>query len=78
MKLLVIIFTLSATSYAGDVVAHRHIPQNQSTYERAVNTTLDAVMWIHDQHSGRMTWQELNTEVCRQMKVKRTEPWERH
>lgn len=44
--------------------------------QRIVNITLDTVMWVHEQHKGKMTWAELNQEVCHHMKVKRTEPWE--
>lgn len=52
-------------------------PRDQSTYERAVNVTLDAVMCVHEQHRGKLTWAELNQEVCKYMKVRRTEPWQR-
>jgi len=56
----------------------QHKPvQGQTTYDRAVNVTLDTVMWVHEQHRGKMTWLELNSEVCRHMKVRRTEPWAR-
>lgn len=48
----------------------------RSSYERAVNVTLDTVMWIHERHRGKITWLELNAEVCRAMKVKRIEPWQ--
>ncbi len=47
-------------------------------YDRTVNVTLDTVMWVHEQHRGaKMTWAELNAEVCARMKVRRTEPWQR-
>lgn len=55
----------------------KRVPVNQSVVERTVNVTLDTVMWVHEQHRGKMSWAELNAEVCRHMKVNRSEPWQR-
>lgn len=49
----------------------------QNSCDRAINQTLDTVMWVHDQHQGKLTWAQLNDEVCKHMQVKRTEPWQR-
>lgn len=70
------VFFCVAFAFSCEAGSHRSRPtQNQSIYQRAVNVTLDTVMWVHEQHAGRMTWNELNSEVCRQMKVQRIEPW---
>jgi hypothetical protein len=55
----------------------KNVQQKTAIYDRAVNETLDVVMWVEDQHQGKMTWEQLNAEVCRHMHVKRTQPWER-
>ena len=70
-------FALLLASSIEAAPRHGKPVQGQATYDRAVNVTLDTVMWVHEQHRGKMTWLELNSEVCRHMKVRRTEPWAR-
>ena len=57
---------------------HQSKPMSdQAVWEQAVNRTLEAVMTVHEEHKGKLTWKELNTEVCKRMKVRRIEPWQK-
>lgn len=78
---IVIFWSLSIATVVG-LTAHASSPRKPKTikYDRAVNETLDTIMWVHDQLSQvhqQITWDQLNAEVCRHMNVKRTQPWER-
>jgi hypothetical protein len=56
-------------------------PVTKSTqYDRGVNETLDTIMWVEDQAKAehkKLTWSELNQRVCQEMRVRRTQPWDR-
>jgi hypothetical protein len=74
-----------ALPFAADAVKSRKQaqppPPTIRAYDKAVNETLDTVMWIHERLTNerrKITWEQLNAEVCAHMNVKRTQPWERH
>ncbi len=64
------------------VMAHGGASARKSTYiyDKAVNEVLDNVMDLQDemQHKHlKMNWSQFNSEICRRMNVRRTEPWQR-
>lgn len=69
-----------AAGILGSNGAVSRIQPRPSAYNQAVNDALDCTLavgaeWRADHRS--FTWKDVHDEVCRRLKVKRTEPWTR-